>query len=83
MMKLSKGIYFILVASVFSVGCTKYQKLLKSADWTPKYEAAIKYYENKDYARAIGLIYKEYIDITIQNKEQRGVKYAYTLIAHE
>jgi hypothetical protein len=35
------------------------------------------------YARAIGLIYKEYIDITIQNKEQRGVKYAYTLIAHE
>jgi hypothetical protein len=35
------------------------------------------------YARTVGLIYKEYIDITIQNKEQRGVKYAYTLIEHD
>lgn len=35
------------------------------------------------YARTVGLIYKEYIDITIQNNEPRGVKYAYTLITHE
>ncbi|NQW27324.1 MAG: outer membrane protein assembly factor BamD [Flammeovirgaceae bacterium] len=76
MMKLSKGIYFILVASVFSVGCTKYQKLLKSADWTPKYEAAMKYYENKDYARAIGL-FDDILPIIRGTKEAEVANFYY------
>lgn len=35
--------------------CSKYQKLLKSSDYALKYENGVKYYEKKDYFRAVGL----------------------------
>ena len=35
--------------------CSKYQKLLKSSDYALKYENGVKYYEKKDYYRAVGL----------------------------
>lgn len=33
-------------------GCSKFRKIEKSEDWHVKYDAAIKYYEKKDYYRA-------------------------------
>lgn len=45
---------FILLSLVIA-SCSKYQKLLKSTDNEAKYETAIKFFEEKDYYRAIQL----------------------------
>lgn len=51
-----KPIFFLfLISSVALTSCSKYQKLLKSADNEAKYEAAIDYYEKGDYYRALQL----------------------------
>lgn len=44
-----------LLAVIILVGCGKHQKLLKSSDNEAKYNAAIQYYETKDYYRALQL----------------------------
>lgn len=46
----------IFLVGIFVLNsCSKYQRLLKSGDINQKYEMAIKYYEKKDYYRAIQL----------------------------
>jgi outer membrane protein assembly factor BamD len=35
-----------------AIGCSKFRKIEKSEDWRVKYEAALAYYEKKDYYRA-------------------------------
>lgn len=47
-----KGIFFIIFSVFVVSSCSKYRKIEKSNDWRIKYEAAINYYENKDYYRA-------------------------------
>jgi outer membrane protein assembly factor BamD len=42
---------FVLVL-VMAVSCSKFRKIEKSEDWRVKYEAALVYYEKKDYYRA-------------------------------
>lgn len=45
--------YFLLVITVFIVAsCSKFRRIEKSSDWKVKYDAAINYYENKDYFRS-------------------------------
>lgn len=45
---------FILLISVVFTGCkSKFEKLRASTDITKKYQAAIKLYNNKDYAKAL------------------------------
>jgi outer membrane protein assembly factor BamD len=49
-------VFPLLISSIFVLAsCSKYQKLLKSADNDLKYEQAIKFYEKKDYYRALQL----------------------------
>jgi len=45
---------FILVSMVFT-SCSNYNKLLKSTDNETKFEAAVDYFERKDYNRALEL----------------------------
>jgi outer membrane protein assembly factor BamD len=45
----------LLIVSLMLASCSKYQKLLKSTDNEKKYETAIRYFEEKDYYRAIQL----------------------------
>jgi len=45
----------ILFSILLLSSCSKYQKLLKSSDNDLKYEQAIKFYEKKDYYRALQL----------------------------
>ncbi|MEI6749024.1 MAG: outer membrane protein assembly factor BamD [Bacteroidales bacterium] len=46
----------LLICSILVlVSCSKYQKLLKGSDNDLKYEQAIKFYEKKDYYRALQL----------------------------
>lgn len=42
----------ILIAVFTLISCGKFRKIEKSEDWRIKYEAALKYYEKKDYYRA-------------------------------
>jgi outer membrane protein assembly factor BamD len=43
---------WLIVASILSTSCSKYQKTLKSGDINRKLEMAISYYNKKDYYRA-------------------------------
>ncbi len=45
----------ILIVSllVLYVGCSEFRKIQKSDDWKLKYDAALNYYEKKDYYRSI------------------------------
>ena len=61
---------------LFITSCTKYQKLRKSADWQPKYEAAMKYYEKKDFARAIAL-FEDILPIIRGTKEAESANFYY------
>jgi outer membrane protein assembly factor BamD len=45
----------VIIGLVFS-SCSEYNKLLKSSDYNKKYDAAIKYYEAKDYSKALALL---------------------------
>lgn len=42
----------LLVTVLGASSCSKFRKIQKSGDWKVKYEAALEYYENKDYHRA-------------------------------
>lgn len=40
---------FLAAFASFATSCSKYRRIEKNGDWRVKYEAAINYYENKDY----------------------------------
>ena len=52
---LKKSGFIIALIALLGIGCSKYQKLLKSSDMDLKYEAAIKYYEDEKYQKAMPL----------------------------
>ena len=54
-MKTVKNIAIIAVLCFITAGCTNYDKLLKSNDYEAKYAAAMRYYENNSYSKAIQL----------------------------
>ena len=45
----------ITLFGLFIVGCSGYEKLLKSSDYILKYKKAVEYYDAKDYVRAARL----------------------------
>ena len=53
---------FVCVLAVSVSSCSKFRKLLRKGQWKDKYEAAIKYYEVKDYFRA-GLLLEDILPI--------------------
>ena len=48
-------LFFAAVAILFSA-CSDYNKLLKSSDYKLKYDAAVKYYDQKEFGKAIPLL---------------------------
>jgi len=52
MNRIMKFLYLALVGICFLSSCSDYNKILKSDNVDTKYQAALKYYENKDYYRA-------------------------------
>lgn len=48
--------WVVLALISVSFSCSDYNKLLKSTDYNKKYDAAVKYYEEKDYTKALGLM---------------------------
>src|SRR6056297_195572 len=45
----------ILIVALIAISSCKYEKLLKSSDYSLKYNKALEYYEEEDYMRADGL----------------------------
>ena len=54
-MKKAKILLCICATGLLSVGCSNVEKLLKSNDYDAKYAAAMRYYEENSYSRAIQL----------------------------
>ena len=72
-----KGKYIVLVLSIIFVGCSKYQRILKSGDVELKYTAAKEYYEKEKYDRAIPLL-EELIPLLRGSDRAEEVYYLYT-----
>lgn len=66
---------FLLFALVFS-SCSDYNKLLKSTDYNKKYDAAIKYYDNKEYSKALALL-EELVSVYRGTNKAEKIMYYY------
>ena len=64
-----------MAVTVFA-SCSKYQKLLKNPDTEAKYNAAIKYYDKKDYYRALPLL-EEIISVYRGQSRAEKIYYYY------
>jgi outer membrane protein assembly factor BamD len=73
---LKKWGFVIVIIAIFSVSCSKYQKLLKSSDMDAKYIAAVKYYEDEKYDRAMAL-FEELIPLFRGTDRAEEVYYSY------
>ena len=49
-------ILLVFIALTAFPSCSGYEKLMKSTDYALKYDKAVEYYENEEFARAIGLL---------------------------
>ncbi len=80
--KAAKNI-IILSLLVLYVGCSEFRKIQKSDDWKLKYDAALKYYERKDYYRSVILFdqIRPYLRGTAE-AEQVEFYYAYAHYYH-
>ncbi len=70
------GIAFFLMLLLAS--CSKYQRLLKSDDFELKYKAAIEFYEEENYGRAITLL-ADVIPLYRGTAEAERVNYYYAM----
>jgi outer membrane protein assembly factor BamD len=69
-------LYIGLVIAVTLSSCNKYNQLLKSTDYEKKYEAAMKFYEEKNYLKAYPLL-EEMVAITRGSDKAEKVYYYY------
>lgn len=63
---------FVLITS----SCSEFRKIQKSSDWQVKYDAAMEYYQDKDYYRAIVLL-EEVLPIIRGTKTAEDAQYYY------
>ena len=73
---LKKWGFLIVLIAVITTSCSKYQKLLKSSDMDLKYEAAIKYYDEEKYEKAMAL-FEELIPLFRGTERAEKVYYCY------
>jgi len=73
------GLIFSLIVLLSATSCSKFSKLQKSDDWNVKYEAALRYYENKDFYRS-GVLLEQVLPIIKGSKAAEKAEYyfAYT-----
>lgn len=50
--KLSYKVILLVLSVLFLDGCSKFRSIERSEDWRVKYDAALSYYEKKDYYRS-------------------------------
>lgn len=69
-------VLMMLVAGMLSVSCSKFRKIEKSEDWRVKYDAAMEYYENKDYYRS-STLFEQILPIVRGLPEGEKVQFYY------
>jgi outer membrane protein assembly factor BamD len=68
---------FILLSSMLAISsCSSYNKLVKSTDYNKKYDAAIDYYDKKEYTKALGLL-EELVSIYRGTAKGEKIMYYY------
>jgi len=74
---LKKTIHITITLLLFaSVSCSEYNKLVKSTDLDKKYEMAIKYYEKKDFVKALPL-FEELVTVYRATTKAENIQYYY------
>ena len=70
-------IYIYLISLlILGTSCSEFRKIQKSSDWQVKYDAAMEYYQDKDYYRAIVLL-EEVLPIIRGTKTAEDAQYYY------
>ncbi len=79
MLKLKLYIYTILAVLIISSSCSDFRKIERSDDLDEKYEAAIKYFDGKDYYRS-GILLEQILPLLRGDKRAEKAQYlfAYT-----
>jgi len=80
MVKKAAKNFIIFSLLVLYVGCSEFRKIQKSDDWKLKYDAALKYYERKDYYRAVILF--DQIKPYLRGSEEAELVEFYYAYAH-
>lgn len=73
-----KAVLNTLIISLLAlyVGCTEFKRIQKSDDWKLKYDAALDYYEKKDYYRAV-ILFDQIMPYIRGSAEAELVQYYY------
>jgi outer membrane protein assembly factor BamD len=79
LLKKMRSILFVFLAALgLALNSCKYQKLLKSTDFNLKYDMAVKYYEKKDYSRALPL-FEELLNIYKGTSKAQDIYYYFAM----
>lgn len=75
---MAKRVFFTYFLAAFLIlilaSCSKFRKIEKSEDWRLKYDAALEYYEEKDYYRS-GALFEQILPIVRGLPEGEKVQY--------
>ncbi len=71
------NLVILTLVIIFSASCSKFSKIKKSTDLNLKYDAAVAYYKDKDYGRALEL-FEELLPIYKGTKKGEEVHYYYS-----
>jgi len=78
MLKINRIIFLLLLGATLLFACkSEYQRVLKGNDLPKKYELAKKYYNDKDYFRALELL-EELVNIYRGSEEAENIYYYYS-----
>ena len=66
----------IVLIGIFSTACSEFRTIQKSTDWRVKYEAAMDYYQEGDYYKAV-VLFEEILPFVKTEKEGEEVLFFY------
>jgi len=66
----------LLLLPLLLASCSDYNRLLKSSDYNKKYDAAVKYYEQKEYTKALAL-FEELVSVYRGTNKAEKIMYYY------
>ena len=70
------NIILSVICVLFFASCSKYNRLLKSTDYNKKYDAAIAYYDKKEYTKALAL-FEELVSVFRGTNKAEKIMYYY------
>ncbi|MES2731510.1 MAG: outer membrane protein assembly factor BamD [Bacteroidota bacterium] len=77
MQKFGTAGLILLILAFFLTSCGKFQQLQKKGTYEEKYQAAIKYYEKKDYYKA-GILFEELIPLLKGSQEAEKAQFYFS-----